>query len=1142
MTEERRHPLRALLATQFFGAFNDNAWKILVVLLAMRAVESGTDALQGAALETARQVETTWAFVIFTVPLMLFSLPAGLFADRLSKRSLIIAMKVLELALMITGTVILWRHPGDHAAPLVVLGLMGLQSAFFSPAKYGILPELLPRNKLSEGNGALEMWTMLAIIFGTAAGGLLLGAAGDAPWRAGAVLVLFSAAGLALSLRIQPVPPAGGRAGFSETIGGAWRAIQDDRALKLAVLGSAFFWGLASLFGQDILVYARAITDHLPQADALTSAPLAVMGIGLGIGCVLAGKLSAGQIEYGLIPLGAVGLAFFSMLLGIIAPGLTGTLVLLGLFGLSSGLILVPVDAMLQGRAPPERRGAVIALSNVLVFAATLLGSLTALGLALSGLSGRAILIAGSLLTLLGTWWALRLLPDALLRLLLILATNTIYRLKVIDREKVPSTGGVLLVPNHVSLVDGLFLIATIERPVRFIVDAGYFYHPLIRPLFKLMRAIPISSSGGPRQILEAFRVAGAALDEGDVVCIFAEGQITRTGMLLPFRRGLQRIVKDRTAKIVPVNLDRVWGSMFSHSGGRFVTKIPRRIPYPVTVTFGDAMDSSTPLHEMRRAVHELSEVAWSERKDSRRPLHRTFIRQVRWRPWRFAFAEADRPAVSRFKALTGAIAFARKLREPWGDDRRVGILLPPSIAGATANLAASMSGRTSVNFNYTTGPDGMGSAARQSGLTNVLTSRRFLDKAKLSLPDGLEPIWAEDIAASITRGEKLSAALLALCAPARVIERRCGAERPISMDDTATIIFSSGSTGEPKGVMLSQFNIDSNIEGVSQVLRLAPNDRLLGVLPLFHSFGYMALWIVLNGGAGMVFHPNPLDALAIGELVHHHRVTLLLGTPTFLQMYLRRCTPGQFGSLRLVIMGAEKLSQRLADAFEDQFGIRPLEGYGTTECSPVVAVSVPDYRAPGFYQPGSRRQFVGQPLPGVAVRIVDPDTHALLPPLEPGLLLVRGPNVMQGYLGRDDLTQEVIRDGWYVTGDIAMIDEDGFIKITDRLSRFSKIGGEMVPHGKVEEALQHAADTAEQVFAVTSIPHEKKGEELAVLYTLDSERLPDVLERLKEQQLPNLFVPRPDNFVHVDAIPVLGTGKLDLRQIRRVATEALGT
>jgi len=324
-------------------------------------------------------------------------------------------------------------------------------------------------------------------------------------------------------------------------------------------------------------------------------------------------------------------------------------------------------------------------------------------------------------------------------------------------------------------------------------------------------------------------------------------------------------------------------------------------------------------------------------------------------------------------------------------------------------------------------------------------------------------------------------------------------------------------------------------------VFGIQPDDRLLGILPFFHSFGYMAtLWLAVNHGMGVVYHPSPLDAVPIGTLTKRYRVTFLVATPTFLQLYLRRCTPEQFGSLRAVLTGAEKLPERLALAFEDKFGIRPLEGYGVTEAAPVIAVNVPGFRAPGFNQSGARRGHVGHPLPGVVVRVVDPDTWEPRPIGTAGMLLVKGPNVMRGYLGRDDLTANATRDGWYITGDIGIIDEDGFIQITDRLSRFSKIGGEMVPHGRVEQALQEAAGADLQVFAVTGVPDERKGERLAVLHTVDEASLPAIVEKIATGGLPNLFVPRRDQFIKVDKLPVLGTGKLDLREVKRVAIERL--
>jgi acyl-[acyl-carrier-protein]-phospholipid O-acyltransferase / long-chain-fatty-acid--[acyl-carrier-protein] ligase len=769
-------------------------------------------------------------------------------------------------------------------------------------------------------------------------------------------------------------------------------------------------------------------------------------------------------------------------------------------------------------------------------------------------LDPRGVILAASSITAISTAYVLYLLPEWFGRLILFFATRTVYRVHVIGRDNFPEKGGALLVCNHMSFVDAALLVAATDRPIRFIMHRDIYDHPVVKPFAKMVRAIPISSEQHPRELLQSLHVAGDALRGGEIVCIFAEGQITRTGQLLPFRRGLERIMKGVDVPIIPVNLDGVWGSIFSFERGRFVWKVPQRIPYGVTVSFGEAMASDSTAIAIRAAVQELHAEAFEQRKPHMKTLDRAFVEAARQRPWQFFMADGKTPQVSFGSALTKTVYIARRLRAQIGEQPMVGLLLPPSVGGALTNYALMLRGRVPVNLNYTSSNEVIASCAGQCAIDTVITSKAFLERFPgMEVPG--RTVLLEDVLRAPRLTERLAALALAWLLPAGLLKRVLGATqvKPIAdyaatatknavakmdpMDQLATVIFSSGSTGDPKGVMLTHYNVMSNIGQVSQVFMLGGRDKVLGILPFFHSFGFTAgLWLPAVQGVGVVFHPNPLDAQVIGGLVQKYKVTFLVATPTFLQGYMRRCTPENFGSLQYVLVGAEKLQERVALAFEDQFGIRPLEGYGCTECSPVVTVNGRDFRAPGFHQVAARRGKIGHPLPGVCVRVVDIETGLPVAPGTQGMLLVKGPNVMRGYLGKPEKTAEVLRDGWYTTGDIATMEEDGFLTITDRLSRFSKIGGEMVPHIRIEEKLQELSEVSEQVFAVTSVADEKKGERLLVVHTLGNDALQKTIEKFAQCDLPTLWKPKANQFLRVDSIPVLGTGKVDLRGVKNLA------
>ncbi len=469
-------------------------------------------------------------------------------------------------------------------------------------------------------------------------------------------------------------------------------------------------------------------------------------------------------------------------------------------------------------------------------------------------------------------------------------------------------------------------------------------------------------------------------------------------------------------------------------------------------------------------------------------------------------------------------------------DEKMVGVMLPPTAGGAIVNAALALSGRVAVNLNYTSTQPILDVCIERARLAHVISSPAFLARVNLGLGDRLLDAGALKTRATFL--DKAAAFAQASLVPLSTLERSLGLDR-IRPDDVLTVIFTSGSTGDPKGVVLTQENVGSNVRAIDALLHLSPGDVALGVLPFFHSYGYTTtLWTPLTLDPAVVYHTDPRDAKVVGKLAREHHATILMATPTFLRIYTRRTPAEDFSSLECVFGAAEKLPKEVCDAFEERFGVRPSEAYGATELAPLVAANVP----PARHVPGrpvdAREGTVGRPILGCRARITDREGARDLPVGEEGLLWIAGPNVMQGYLDRPDLTAKVVRDGWYCTGDIARLDHEGFITITGRESRFSKIGGEMVPHLSVEEAVnaELGAADGELLAVVTAVPDAAKGERLIVFHLPTPHDPRDVVKRLGQRGLPNLWLPSADSFAEIPELPLLGSGKLDLRHLAEMA------
>src|SRR5438067_5325734 len=710
-----------------------------------------------------------------------------------------------------------------------------------------------------------------------------------------------------------------------------------------------------------------------------------------------------------------------------------------------------------------------------------------------------------------------------------------LYRVTTHGLRNLPS-GGFLLLPNHISWVDAVVLQLACPRPIRYIIDEEFYRKRLLHPFLRAVGCIPINI----RHSHSAIRAAAQQIAAGEIVCLFPEGQLERAGTLLRLQRGYELIARHANAAVVPVWLDQLWGSIFSFQGGRFFTKLPKKIPYPVTIAFGkplkaEAVDIAT----VREELLKLGEFCYSRRPAINRHLGEECVRGLKRRPFATAVIDGlDHSSLSRSKLLGAAVALSSFLRKQFADER-IAIVLPASKGSMVANLAVTLVGKVPVDLNFTVGRAANESCCKHANLRVAISATPFIERAK-DFP------WPEQVLKLDELMPRLKPQILfwwtmSILLPVRLLLRLLQIPREGGHAE-ATSLFTSGTTGEPKGVVLSHRNIVGNVSQFRQLLDATKDDAILASLPFFHSFGStVTLWYPLIEGVRTITYPNPLEAAKNAALIKRYKLTLLLATPTFLRMYLRKAEPHQLRSLRLIITGAEKLPLDLASHFEKQFDKKVFEGYGLTETAPVVSTNLPDpepKKAGEHVQSSSRLGSVGRLAPGIATEIREPETDQKLSLYETGMLWLRGPNIFKGYLHDPKQTAEVLRDGWLKTGDIARFDEDGFLYIEGRLSRFSKIGGEMVPHETIESKIVDLLGLSgrdERPLAVMGVQDEAKGEALVLLSAVDID-LAELRSKLHEAGVPTLWIPKP--IQRVEAIPGLASGKLDLKKCQGLAIE----
>ncbi|HEY0791517.1 MAG TPA: AMP-binding protein [Chthoniobacterales bacterium] len=714
-------------------------------------------------------------------------------------------------------------------------------------------------------------------------------------------------------------------------------------------------------------------------------------------------------------------------------------------------------------------------------------------------------------------------------------AARLLYRVRTFGAENLPK-GGFLLLPNHLSYVDAVVLQLACPRPIRFIVHQSIYNLSWLKPVFLAVGAIPISNV----RAKEALRTAADRIRAGEVVCIFPEGELSRTGTLVRLHKGFELIARLSERPTVPVWLDQLWGSIFSFERGRYFFKWPRRVPAPVTVYFGQPIAAGdVNIGVARERLLELGEFCFQQRPGLDCHLGRAAIHALRRHQFKELIIDGmDHRRMKAGDLLAASIALSKWIRQHCRG-QRVAVVLPPGIGAIVANLAITLADKVAVNLNFTAGRAALESAIRRGEILHAISAKPVMKRLQ-DFPWPPSVYRLEELIPEL-KPKVVAWRLFVLAAPAWLLSLVLGLPRKGDRRE-AVLLFTSGTSGEPKGVVLSHRNIVGNVMQFRTVVHLDHHDTLMASLPFFHSFGCtVTLWHPLLEGVRTVTYPTPVDVQKNAELIEKYRVTLLATTPTFLRGYLKRSEPPQFASVKLLITGAEKLPLELAKAFEEKFKLRVYEGYGLTEMAPVVSVNLPDPRKnhpADAVQASTRAGSVGKLLPGQAAQIRDPETGGLRSPHELGMLWLKGPNVFEGYLNEETKTREVIRDGWFRTGDLARFDEDGFLFIEGRISRFSKMAGEMVPHETIENKLEELFDLRseeERLVVVVGVPDEVKGESLVILCTRRLEASA-VREKLAAAGFPNLWIPRV--IKQLDTLPVLGSGKLNLARCQEIAME----
>lgn len=1029
----------------FLNAFVDLGHKIIVQNTIFKVFDG-----------QAQIVLTAIVNGLILLPFVLLFTPAGYISDRFQKPRVmrISAVFVVALTLIIT----LCYYQGWFDAAFIATFLLAVQSAFFSPAKYGYIKEVAGKELLASANAVVQAVTIVAILAGTFFYSVLFESRLDSQiWNNEAELltliapigwVLVACATLELLLAFRLTTP---RMETTHTpfdwqryVSGRYlkfnlHTIHKNRTIWLSIIGLAVFWSISQVL---LAAFPSHAKEQLGETNTIVvQGIMACAGFGIIIGSLIAGRASRRYIETGLIPIGALGIVITLLFIPYLDTAwlLAGLFLMLGLFG---GMFIVPLNALIQFNARDDQLGTVLAGNNWIQNVVMLSFLLLTVAFASTGTDSLGLFAILTIVAMTGAVYTIIHLPYSLVRYTLAFVFAGGYRIDVQGFRNIPSHGSVLMLGNHISWLDWAFIAIASPRPIHFVMFRDFYQRWYIKWFLDIFGVIPISM----RESRAALKQINALLKAGEIVCLFPEGSMSRNGQLGTFKRSYEQVTEGVDGVILPFYLRGLWGSRFSRSSSKL--RVIRRsgLRRDIIISIGQPIPISSRADEVKRKVFDLSIDAWERHSQSLDPLPLAWIRTIKKIGGDDCLTDFRASEnYDGWHALTAAISLSRYISRH-SSEQNTGLLLPTSSAGILANMAALLLGRSVVNINYTCSPQVIKDSIEQASIKSIYTSRQFIKKLEgrsIDLKpvfDGVNVFYVEDMLREASGISKLAILISIRLLPARLLYMLYGRSRDIN--DPAAILFTNGSEEPPAGIVLTHRNMMANIRQVSNVLNTQDEDVFIATQPLFNAFGLTITGILpLVEGIPLVCHPEPGDAMNIARAIARHKVTIYCGTSTYLQAFIknRRVRPILLGSLRLVIASAEKLDANVRESFKLKFNKDIYEGYGTTETTPVASVNLPDQvdTSTWHYQPGSKDGTVGMPLPGSNFRIVDPETLDELPVGEDGLILIGGTQVMQGYLGDPDRTAEVITHignrRWYKSEDRGHLDEDGFLVIVDQ-------------------------------------------------------------------------------------------------------------